>query len=145
MDRKMNRGMTLIELLIFMVIVSVMLGFAVLMYRDWRVKWSIESDAKDIYVFLQRARAMAFSQKKNLSVVASGNQVCIREGATDIDCINLSNSFTGSISITDRGIFSNSSIYYNGTVNVNPQYSCVVSVVTRVRLGVYDGSNCNPK
>ncbi len=141
----MNRGLSLIELLVLFLIVSVMLGFATLMYKDWRVRWSIESDTKDIYVFVQRARAMAFSQKISLSVIANGNQVCINDGTTNIDCINLDNPFNGTITITDRGVFNNSSIVYNGFANATPQYSCVVAAVTRVRLGVYDGTNCNPR
>ncbi|RLJ71024.1 hypothetical protein BCF55_1313 [Hydrogenivirga caldilitoris] len=141
----MNRGLSLIELLILFLIIAVMLGFATLMYKDWRVRWSIEADTKDIYVFVQKARAIAFSQKRNLNVVANGHVICINDGTTDIDCINLENPFIGAISITDRGVFNNSSIVYNGTANVNPQYSCVVSVVTRVRMGVYDGTNCNPR
>ncbi len=141
----MNRGLTLIELLVLLVIMAIMMGLATLMYKNWRLRWSIEADTKDIYVFVQKARALAFSQKRNLFVVANGNRVCINDGVSDIDCINLDNPFNGTISITDRGIFNNSSIVYTGPTNVNPQYSCVVSAVTRVRLGVYDGTNCNAK
>ncbi len=141
----MKRGITLIELLVIIVMIALLLSIAIPYYRDWRLRWSIESDAKDIYAFLQKARAIAFSQKRALTVIASGRRVCMNDGTADIDCINLNNSFTGTISITDRGVFNNSSIYYNGTADVNPAYSCVVATLTRVRLGVYDGTNCNAK
>jgi len=146
MDREVKeKGLTLIELLVVIGIVSLLLSIAVPAFNSWRVKASIEGDTQDIYALLQKARAMAFSQKRELWVIANGTRVCINDGAADIDCLRLSNPFNGTVQISERGTFSNNSIFYTGSWSGNPAFNCVVTSVTRARLGVYDGANCNPR
>jgi len=140
-----ERGLTLIELLVVMGIISIFLSIAVPAFNHWRVKASIEADTQDIYAFLQKARAIAFTRKMELWVVANGLTVCMNDGAADIDCIRLENPFQGVVQISDRGTFNNSSIIYTGGRNVGPVHDCVVTSVTRVRMGVFDGANCIPK
>ncbi len=140
-----ERGLTLIELLVVVGIISLLLSIAVPAFNSWRLKASIEGDTQDVYAFLQKARTMAFTQKMTLWVRANGRTLCINDGTVDIDCIRLENPFTGNVQISDRGTFDNSSIYYSGGAHVEPGYSCVVASLTRVRMGVWDGANCNPK
>jgi len=141
----MRRGITLIEVLVVIVLISIMLGMAIISFQNWRARWSIEADTKDIYAFVQKARAMAFTQKRDLIVEASGRQVCIREGTTVIDCITLNNPFTGRISINSRGVLGSSNIRYDGSLSVSPQYDCVAAYITRVKMGVRSGSSCRAR
>jgi len=140
-----ERGLTLIELLVVMGIISLLLSIAVPAFNSWRLKASIEGDTQDIYAFLQKARAMAFTRKMALLVNASGRTLCISDGTVNIDCIRLENPFAGAVQVSERGTFTNSSIFYTGGAGVEPSYNCVVTSVTRIRMGVWNGASCNPK
>ncbi len=142
-----ERGITLIEVLVVIGIITLLLSMAVPAFNSWRVKASIEADTQDVYAFLQKARAMAFTRKIPLWVIASGQQVCINDGAADVDCIKLKNPFQGTVQISSRGTFSNSTIRYVGAGRANPVYDCVVTSVTRARKGVWDKDVgvCTPK
>ncbi len=145
MVRKM-RGISLIEVLVVIAILVILLTLAFLSFNRWRVKVSIEGDVKDIYALVQKARSKAFSEKRDLTVSASGRQICIYEGTSTLECLNLQNPFTGRVSITMRGYFSSTgSIRYNGGSNVSRSYDCVVVSLNRVRMGIWNGSKCEEK
>ncbi len=135
-----ERGITLVEALVVIAILVILMAIAFPSFNRWRVKVSIEGDVKDIYAMIQRARAMAFTRKVDLTVQANGPSVCIT-GPNINECIPLSNPFTGSVDVSRRGYFSTQgTIRYNGTSEVNPSYDCLVISVNRVRMGVWDAN-----
>jgi type IV fimbrial biogenesis protein FimT len=143
-----ERGITLMEVLVVIGMIAILLAIAFPAFNRWRVKASIEGDVRDIYAVIQKARAMAFTQKQDLTVGIVGNSVCISRGAVQIECLPLSNPFTGSVEITRRGYFSGTgTIRYNGNAKVNPSYDCLVVSVNRVRMGVWDevSNECRAK
>lgn len=140
------RGITLIELIVVIVLLGILLTLAVSALDSWRTKASIESDTKRIYALLQKARAIAFSRKADLSVRASSKTICIYNGTNQIECVDLANPFSGSVEVSRRGYFSaTGSIKYVGSTAVDVHYNCVVVSINRVRVGELDGNSCKPK
>jgi len=139
------RGFTLIEVFVVVGVLVLLLAIAFPPFKGWIVKTSIENDVRDIYAFLQEARARAFSEKKDFSVEASGRKLCIKEGDAEVNCIELQNPFSGGVTISRRGYFSQGSFKYNGTADVDRNYDCVVVSLVRVRMGLWNGSECEAK
>ena len=141
-----ERGITLVELLVVLVILGILLALAVPAFDRWKTKASIESDTKIIYALIQKARAIAFTRKVDIRVQANSTSVCIYEGTNQLECLTLANPFSGSVTISRRGYFSvTGSIRYVGDANVDVNYNCVVVSVNRARLGEWNGSSCKPK
>ncbi len=147
MDGKVGmRGISLIELLVVMVVLGILMALAIPAFDRWRLKISIENDARSIYALIQKARTLAFARKIDLTVQTNSANACIYEGTNQLECIALTNPFSGSITVTRRGYFSTTgSIRYVGNANVYVNYDCVVVSVNRVRLGKWDGSSCDAK
>ncbi len=140
------RGITLIEVLVVIVIFSILATIAIPAFNNWRIRISIESDVKDIYAFVQKARAIAFSEKKDITIQVNGTNICMFEGTTQIGCIDLNNPFIGTVEVSSRGYFSTiGSIRYTGGATVNRNYDCIAISINRVRMGVWNGTTCQVK
>ena len=133
------RGITAIEMLVVVAIMGLLLGVTIPSFLKWRKSLSIENDVYKIYAFIQQLRIKAFTTKTSYTVSASNKQICAGS-----DCIDLSNDFTGSITINERGILSNGSINATDT-GYGEHYNCVVSAVVRVRKGKLNGATCEAK
>jgi len=144
-----KNGFTVIELLIIIAIILVLMA---ILYKPISQKvqaHNIDGELKKIYGLLQEGRMIAFTQKKELTFSFTGSGACLYEGSTLVKCITLNYPFTfgtgSSIKITDRGTFSQTgSIKYNGSASL-PYTNCIVVSNIRVKMGVWDGSKCNPK
>jgi len=151
-DRKI-KGFTVIELLIVIAIIAII---SAVIYKPISIKiqqHKVNSEIKKVYGLLQEARMLAFSRKKSLQFSFSGSNACIYDLSTSpptqIKCISLelpiSFSSGGNLKITDRGTFSNQgTIRYTGSTTT-PTVNCIVVSTTRVKMGVWDGSNCKVK
>ena len=146
-----KNGFTIIELLIVIAIVLILMA---VIYKPISRKiqaHNIDRDLKKIYGLLQEGRMIAFTQKKELTFGFTSDGACLYEGTTPVKCITLDYPFTfgtgSSIKITDRGTFppnQTGSIRYSGSTNL-PYTNCIVVSNIRVKMGVWDGSKCNPK
>lgn len=65
------RGFTLIELVVVMVIMAILMAIGTLQFNRYTTKNTIETDAKNIYGLLSKARSEAFTWKAERSVVIS--------------------------------------------------------------------------
>ena len=149
MDRKVD-GFSLIELITVIVILAIVLMVAMPMYREWIVKYRIESNTKDIYSFLQKMRHKAFVEKVKLDVELSSNSLCVKCDSSDntckgiygkgyISCIDLFNGFSGNtVNISSRGTLNGGPIYYNKSNKA--QYDCVRVSDVRIRMDKCNGS-----
>ncbi|MDQ7038291.1 MAG: prepilin-type N-terminal cleavage/methylation domain-containing protein [Aquificota bacterium] len=145
-----ERGITLIEVLVVLGVLAVLMTLAFPAFNRWRLKASIEGDVRDMYAFIQKARTVAFTGKRDIRIEISGRNVCMTPAgqADPLECFPLRNPFTvnGSLVISRRGYFSGTgTIRYAGTADVSPAYDCLVVSVNRVRMGVWDGTECRPK
>jgi len=126
--QNMNRGFSLIELLIVMVILSI-LSFVSFKYIQYEMeKNKIVSDIKNMYGLLQEARKRAFSQKEKINFVldTANKKACIYYGTTGtlIQCVPLNssdyNATRNPIKVDKRGTFNGGTIYYTGTIDRKP-------------------------
>ncbi|UOD34524.1 prepilin-type N-terminal cleavage/methylation domain-containing protein [Deferribacteraceae bacterium V6Fe1] len=151
MDRKImnKKGITLIELMVTITVMAVLIAIAIPSFNKWLSKYQIEADTKDIYALIQDARAKAFSQKEDITIVVNANTTTVKKSdGSVISSISTKTSFkSNTINITKRGIISGGSSILPTTVSgLNPQYNCIAISDLRARLGYSsDGSNCNAK
>ena len=154
------KGFTIVELIIIIVIFLILLA---VIYKPMVQKiqaHKVEGEIKKVYGLLQEGRIQAFSKKKELrfTLTSSGNSstACLYDvsASSNIKCVNLSIPLTiksgaSYITITDRGVFdpaigAGETIYYTGNIKT-PSVNCLRISLTRVRMGVWDGTNCNIK
>lgn len=144
-----KKGITLIELMVTITVMAVLIAIAIPSFNKWLSKYQIEADTKDIYALIQDARAKAFSQKEDITIVVNANTTTVKKSdGSVISSISTKTSFkSNTINITKRGIISGGSSILPTTVSgLNPQYNCIAISDLRARLGYSsDGSNCNAK
>jgi len=154
----LRKGVTLIELMVVIALVSVVAGVAIVSFSTTRKRASIERDVQRIYSEIQRQRMKAFTKKVNIKIFCdviekengvkeyllimnctdSNGNPCNSHNATP-DNVTLENPFTGTLSINSKGLFSQlGSIRYNGADSVSPKYDCVVASPYRIRMGRWD-------
>ncbi|WP_456465223.1 prepilin-type N-terminal cleavage/methylation domain-containing protein [Persephonella sp.] len=144
-----KNGFTVIEILIVIAIILILMA---VIYKPISRKiqaHNIDGDLKKLYGLLQEGRMVAFTQKKELTFGFTSSGACLYDGTTPIKCITLNYPFSlgtgSSIRITNRGTFSQTgSIIYSGTTDL-PYTNCIVISNIRVKMGVWNGSQCNPK
>ncbi|WP_029523358.1 prepilin-type N-terminal cleavage/methylation domain-containing protein [Persephonella sp. KM09-Lau-8] len=154
------RGFTIVELIIVIVIFLILLAVVYKPIVQKIQAHKVEGEIKKVYGLLQEGRIQAFSKKKELrfTLSSSGNSstACLYDvsSSSNLKCVNLSVPFAiksgaSYITITDRGVFNPSSglgetIYYTGNIKT-PAVNCLKISLTRVRMGVWDGTSCNIK
>ncbi len=144
-----KNGFTIVELLI---VIAILLILMAVIYKPISQKiqaHNIDGELKKIYGLLQEGRMIAFTQKKELTFGFTSSGACLYEGTNPIKCITLNYPFSfgsgSGIKITDRGTFSQTgSITYSGSTDL-PYTNCIAVSNIRVKMGVWDGSKCNPK
>ncbi|WP_457624702.1 prepilin-type N-terminal cleavage/methylation domain-containing protein [Persephonella sp.] len=135
MDRKI-KGLTVVELVVAVVILAIILAIAIPPFMGWLRKYNIEKDMKTIQATLQEARMRAFSEKIDLTVTVSGNQICYKCSTDDSNCISkygtdclktvdLSYNYPSvNIEISKRGVFSTANTIGYTSEN-SASYDCV--------------------
>lgn len=152
-----NRGFTLVELVVAIAIMTIMAVIVLGGFARWRTASKIEGDVDAIWSYLQDARLVAFSEKRNLQVRmdSSGKKITITD-PNDANFIypdlELQSPFritsTGTFDVNMRGYYSpgRSIILNNGMSHtvVPTSQSCVVVSTTRARKARWTGGdNCD--
>jgi len=76
---KNNRGFSLLELLVALLIISTLLGIAAISGSVWLNKYRVESQTKTLYTDLMNARAQAMQRNRTFFVVMAATQYSIYE------------------------------------------------------------------
>ncbi len=157
-----NRGFTLVELVLVLVIVMTLLTIAGIAGRDWMVRSEVEKQTRMLYVDLMNARAAALQNNRAHFVALTTNQYSIYEdtfdapdgngelntGAGQDRLVSRTNvryplsDFAATVTFSASGLVSP-----NGRINivsdVNPLINCISMMATRVRTGKRNGANCD--
>ena len=106
MKRTTNRGFTLLELMIVMVIVAIGVALAVPSYRDTMERRETTSQAEQLSAFLSYAQSEAVKRNEMISIQLSytdANNWCVgaNEGNTGCDCTETDSGSVNFCSIND--------------------------------------------
>ncbi len=154
----MEKGFTLIELAVTIVIIGVLTAIAISSYRTWVKKTTIENDTKQIFALLNEARARAFAEKRQCGLIFNNRivrLVCdtdldnsILDETSSINEVILKNDFSKNFSyalFNKNGTASISGTIYADDISTDPNYSCVTISTTRIKMGKWNGSTCSLK
>ena len=120
---KKSRGFSLVEILIFIAISSILMAMASSMFRAYEKNRNLKEAAAAIMsdIKLAKQRSMAESVQYTITIDQDNNLYRIQGGATDTTK-NMSN-FKGGISITDQN-------YAGDTITFNTRGTCTAGNVT---------------
>lgn len=155
-----RNGFTITELLVVIAIMSILMGIAGLAYSTWRNKYQLERQVREMYVDLMNGRVQAM--QKNIAyfvvVAADGYSYRLVEDKNDNGVLNpdpddttrltkqlkYSSTWTNTATMNSRGLVSpNDTILFN-TGGVDAAFDCITLFTTRIRMGKWNGTDCNP-
>ena len=158
-------GITLVELVIVTGIIVVLLSLAAVAFNNYQVRYNIENEIKTLYSDIMGARMRAMNENRPYVVKFTGTKSYVtaidnngdgdfNAGDTRVDkyskdglkydiTYNLLGN-TNRITLNSRGLLN-----INGSVRITRQnsseYDCIVISNTRIKMGKWDGSECNPR
>ncbi len=154
--RKSQKGFSVIELMVVVVILSILGTILLRGLTSWSSASRIENDTDAIWSYLQDARLLAFSEKINLDVDISLDGMTISLTPTpaipgwNYPPLVVQTPFRfepalNNLQISRRGYFQgNGDIIYNGSYTfdkVPAAYSCVTISINRARRAIWKGGN----
>lgn len=165
-----QRGFTLIELIVVLVVMGILLSIAALNFSDWMRKAQIEKQTRELFTDLNFARSESIFRKRRHSIVfdASANGYAFRryssenEGrATGGGILLFSKGTSYSFSRADGSSVANDIFQFDirgfaptpndtGTIRINPMgsgaaFDCIVIATSRINIGKMEGSSCVQK
>lgn len=155
-----NDGLTLVELMVSVSIVGVIVIAAGFSYKDWLRKYNIERATKEIYSDLMHTRLLAVASRVNYIVVLNARSYTVSEDSNENNSIDAGETLAEYPRTIDYELSKNGSgnkVYIDkmGQVtpyrtiriasDADPDYDCIKIHRTRLIMGKYDGTECDPK
>jgi prepilin-type N-terminal cleavage/methylation domain-containing protein len=167
MRRLDRRGFTLLELLVVITVSGVMMGIAGFTVQDFRDRYEMERQVRQMQSDLTSARVEAFQRKKVYFVTVTNNGYQITEdtnesGGTAPDPGDMAlwsvpkqfkfqSQWNGTVIMKSNGIISTSAhpllpntafaIRFD-TDGIKPEYDCISVGPTRIKAGGWNGKKC---
>jgi len=140
-----SKGFTLIEIVVTLAIGAILMGAAMVAYKQISTVHVIQTDLDKMITFLQDKRLKAFTQKTPIIITVATNQLT---NDLDADVVDMNNDFTGSagtFTINSRGLF-NVGGFIRLTTPIT-EYSCINIANSSVREGKWNvaTSSCDAK
>jgi type II secretory pathway pseudopilin PulG len=162
---KGTSGITLIELVVVVGIMTILLSLATLAFNSYQVRYNVESEIKGLYADIMGARIRAMNENRPYIVKFTGAKSYVTVidingdgdyGAGDIKIDryskdNLKYELAWKLALgTNRfALDSRGMVNINGSVRVNKdnssEYDCIAISNTRIKMGKWDGTDCNPR
>ncbi len=137
-----QRGFTLIELIVIMLIIGCLIAIAALDFRTWIIKSQIESQVRTMHADLTSARVSAMNNKRVHNVTFSGKQYRIDDDTPALVttmALKYPITFPGGATVTfdTRGVATDAvpdrAICVNSTVRAS--YDSIVISQTKINIG----------
>jgi len=153
-----QNGSSLIELLVVIAIIGVLLTIATINFRDWSMRYNIESQVNEMYVDFANARIKATSRNRPHFINLSPDRYTVTEDSdnngtmedTDTMIIEkkvknpLNWAGADELSFDSRGLASlNKTVSVSNTVSAS--YDCISVSITRIGIGKMIGGSCAAK
>lgn len=165
----MNRccGFTLVELIVVIVIFGFMMAVGAPAFSTWQKKHNAEAEIEKLYTNLQFARMKAYVEKITWGVwwgtgsnpfstyqIRRDNSIPPNGSISDSVDANVDSSTSlkfpitsgsiGSITFDARGFCNVATTLYISD-STGASTDCLKTSFTRIKVGKWDGSSCNPK
>mgnify|MGYP001597278397 CR=1 FL=1 len=152
-----NRGLTLTELMVVIVIISILVGVAGYTLRGRMMGYRVENQVKGMYADLMNARARAMQQNRIHFIQVTANTYQIIEdtnensannaGAGDDTIINRALqypllAFPAAITMNTRGLITPDTQIQVDIGNNVVDYDCFVLSTTKINIGQWVGGAC---
>ncbi len=151
-----NRGLTLTELMVVIVIISILVGVAGYTLRGRMMGYRVENQVKGMYADLMNARARAMEQNRihfvqvtanTYQIIDDINENGVYNAGVDDTIINRTLqypllAYPAAITMNTRGLITpNTQIQVDIGNNV-VDYDCIVLSTTKINIGQWVGGDC---
>ncbi len=167
-----NRGLSLIELIVAMIIIGILLAIAIVSGSVWMNQYRLEGQTKELHTDLMNVRVQAMQRNRMFFVVMTATRYTIYEDTspapdgdgvlqTAADTLILQKNLTANFTLTvpaaavnwirfdprgltfvDPGPFGAQQILSVGA-GARAAYNCIVLAQTRIAMGSLNGANCD--
>jgi prepilin-type N-terminal cleavage/methylation domain-containing protein len=169
---KKAQGFSLVELIVVISIMTILLSLATIAFNSYQVNYNVESEIKTLYADIMGARIRAMNENRPYIVKFTGTKSYVTaidingdgdygEGDIKIDRYSKDNLkyelnwkiptySNNKLKLDNRGLVNGNCItdvkcYVRVNKDNSSEYDCIAISNTRIKMGKWDGTGCNPR